>query len=529
MVMVMGTAMRLKRPLKPRVHNYGFRVETFKISRLSVALGLTAFSVAVHCETPRFETSLTVSETFTDNADATKHGRSDWITEISPTVSIRGSGGHVTGSLDASFRNLLYAKDGSNNSSFLALNGNAQVEAIDDSLFIDIASSISRNNLSSFSGRPQWDNQNTSSQSEIRYLSVSPRWVGRIGKSDAQFSLNYNGQALSYGSNMSNQSMGTFHARLFNPTAGERFGWSIDYTTSDNSYPDSNQQNVTDSNLTGTLTFYATPLVSLRLIVGTEENNYMTGQDESGTVTGYGFNWRPTPRTNVDGTLEHHVYGDTYDFHLSHRQALAAYNLAITRDITSAYQTATNSLGSYYYNLFSSSLISQFPDPVQRDQATRELMKALGIPVGGSFGNFATNAFFVDQRIQAGFSLVGARHSLALSIYRSDRTKTNSGDTIFNSSDDFANNDNIKSWGWTVSLSHKLAPTSSLNGALYWSNSEGTGGGPSQDSRNKGLTLGYNKQLTAKTSGTVMFRHETSSGNDGFTENAVTASLFRAF
>ncbi len=322
--------------------------------------------------------------------------------------------------------------------------------------------------------------------------------------------------------------MVTFHGRIFNPTAGERFGWSVDYVASDNTYQNSNQQNVNDSSLTGTLTYYATPLVSLRFIVGTEKNNYMTGQDENGTVTGYGFNWRPTPRTNIDGIFEHHVYGNTYDVKLSHRLALAAVDLSASRDITSAYQTATNSSSSYYYRLFSSSLVSQYPDPIQRDQATRELMKASGIPTFGSFGNFATNAFFVDQRIQGGVTLIGARHSLGLQFYHSEQTKTNSNVQL-SSSDDFANNDDIKSWGTTISVSHQLTPSSSLNGALYWSKSEGSGGGPSQDSRNKGVTLGYSRQLGAKTSGSVTFRHEATTGDNGFNENAVTASLTRSF
>lgn len=493
-----------------------------------MAMVVVVLPSVARSESPRFETSLSVMETYTDNADATKNGNSDWITEVTPTISIRRSTGHVTGSLYASLRNALYANDGSQSTSFVTLSGNGHVEAIDDSLFIDIRSSISRDNLSSFRGRPQWDTQNTNSQSEVRYISIAPRWVGHLGKGDMEFSVSYDGQALSYGSNMSNQSMGTFRARLFNPTAGERFGWSIDYSKADNAYHDSNQQNVSDTSLTGTLTFYVSPQVSLRGIIGTEKNNYMTGKDESGTVTGYGFNWRPTPRTNMDGTLEHHVYGDTYDVRFSHRLALASVDLSLSRDISSAYQTATNSLGSYYYNLFSSSLISQFPDPLQRDQATREVMRALGIPTGGSFGNFATNSFFIDQRIQAGVTLIGARHSLALSMYRSDRTKTNNN-AVTNPSDDFASNDNIKSWGTTISLSHQLTPNSSLTGAVYWSRSEGTGGGPSQSSRDKGLTLGYSKQLGARTSGALNFRRETSSGDDSFTENAVTASLSRTF
>lgn len=485
------------------------------------------FSTIAFAETPHIETSLTVSETFTDNAQAAKNGQSDWITEISPSVSLRRAAGRVTGNLDASIRNLLYANDSSLSESFLTLSGSGKAEIIDNTFFVDVTGVVSRNNLSAFQGRPQWDSQNTSSQSETRYLSIRPRWVGHIGNSDVQYAMSYDGQALSYGSNMSDQNVGTFHARLFDPTAGARFGWSIDYNKLDNSYSQSNQQNVNDESLTGTLTFYVTRQLSLRLIAGTETNNYMTGSEETGAVTGYGFNWRPTPLTNFDGTWEHHVYGDTYDVRFSHRRALVAFDLSATRQITSSYATAANTLGSYYYNLFSASLVSQYPDPVQRDQATRELMKSLGVQ-GVYFGNTYTNSFYEDQRVQAGVSLIGVRHVLALSAYHSDQTTTNRA-FAFDSSDNFANNDNVKSWGWTVSLSHQLTPSSSLTGALFWSKSDGSGGVPSESNKDTGLIVGYNRQLGPKTSCTVNFRHESSSGDNGFNENALTASLTRVF
>jgi uncharacterized protein (PEP-CTERM system associated) len=484
----------------------------------------------VQAESPRVETSLSVAETFTDNASAGRNGESDWITEISPTVSIRRSGGgHVIGSVDASFRNLIYANDNSQNSSFITLNGNAQIEAIDDSLFVDIQSSISRDNLSSFRGRPQWDGRNADSRSETRYMSISPRWVGRIGKGDTQFSISYSGQALSYGSDLSGQSMGTFRARVFDPTAGEVFGWSLDYEYSENAYQDdSGEPDFYNNQLTGTLTYYVSTQFSLRMIAGTEKNNYKAGEDDSGAITGYGLRWTPTPRTIIDGTVENHVYGDTYDVRISHRRSLFAIDLGLSRDISSAYQTATNTIGSYYYRLFSSALVPRFPDPVQRDQATRELMRALGIPTAGSFGNFATNAFFVDQRIQAGLTLIGSRNSIGFSTYRSDRSDLDSGAQL-SPDDDFANNDNIKSWGWTVSANHQLTPNSGLNAAVYWSTSKGSGGGASEGSRDQGLRLGYSKQVGAKTFGSVSYFHEKSSGDDSFTENSVTASLIRSF
>lgn len=500
--------------------------------RLLVATGLVVAAQFCFAQSPHFQTSVSVSETFTDNADATRNGRSDWITEVTPAVSISRSSGHVTGTLDASFRNLVYVRDSSLSESFVTLSGRGQVEVIDDSFFVDVNSSISRNNLSSFGGRPQWDSSNSGSQAETRYFSLAPRWAGHIGTSDVQFSMNYNAQVLSYGSDLNQQNQGTFRARLFDPHAGSLFGWSVDFTKIDSGYQNGSQQENNDTSLTGTLVYYATKQLSLKGIFGTETNNYTSdGKDETGPLTGYGVSWRPSPATSIDGLVEHHNYGDTYDAKFNYRRPLSSYTFGTSRHISTSFDTATSSQGSYYYNLVSSSLISQYPDPIQRDQATRSVLKTLGITNNSSFGNFATNALFWDQRMDAGFSLIGVRHTLAFSGYLSNRDRIN-GNGVTSSTDDFANNDHVKGRGWTVSLSHELTPDAHLTGALYWSNSTGTGGGPDQDTRDKGVTLGYSKKLSPKTTSSLNFRHNSSTDSDSandYTENAVTAGLSHSF
>lgn len=482
----------------------------------------------VRSESVRVETSLLVAETFSDNAGAGRNGQSDWITEISPTVSIGRMGGRVSGDLNASFRNRIYLQEASRNSSFLSLTGNGKAELIENSLFVDMKALLDRTNLSSFVGRAQWDDSNTSSRSETRYVSFSPYWVMHPGGSgDLQASVRYSGEALSYGSGMRSQGRNALTANLSDPTAGELVGWSLDYNRSAHSYRNGGGD-ATDTSLQGTLTFNVAPQFSLRGIVGTETNNYRTGSEERGTITGYGFSWHPTPRTNIDGTYRNRQYGDTYDFKFTHRRTSSAFDLSYKQDINSSFQSATNTIGSYYYELFSSSLLAQFPDPVQRDQAVRDLMTALGIPTQGVFGNFASNAFFMEKRLQAGVSLIGVRNTLALNAYRSERQRANPA-LVTSPNDDFAANDHIESRGATLSLSHRLTPVSGLNAALFWSRSEGSGAGRARSGRHNGLTIGYTTQLNPQSSFTVHLRRQNSEGDNKFTENSIKASLSRSF
>jgi uncharacterized protein (PEP-CTERM system associated) len=143
------------------------------------ALLTIALAGGAWAQTYTVEPTLRLEETFTDNAGfgQEQDGKNAWITEIAPGISVRRSGRRVSGNLEASLRGLFYANDSSRNDAFLSLQGRGEVEAIDDTLFIDMNAAVGRNNTSSFGGRPQWDTLNSSSQSETRYLRITPRLV----------------------------------------------------------------------------------------------------------------------------------------------------------------------------------------------------------------------------------------------------------------------------------------------------------------------------------------------------------------
>lgn len=480
------------------------------------------------------EPTLTVTETLTDNADFGVDGKGGnaLITEIAPGISIRRSGGRVNGSLDASLRGVFATGDSARSDTFLTLQGRGEVEAIDDTLFVDLAAAVGRNNTSSFGGRPQWDSQSTGSQAETRYLRVSPRLVKRFGNGDMQASVRYSGEVLSYGSNLHDQGQGTLSVNVSDPSAGSLFGWSVDYSRGDGSYGGNGvgqtPRNVAQESLRGTLTYRLSRQFSLKGVVGRETNNIQSTEDKSGTITGYGFDWSPTPRTSISGLAENRTFGRGYDFKFSHRRPLSSWNVSYNRDISSSFQSASGSLASYYYDLFSASLLSQFPDPVQRDLAVREVLRSMGIPTGTNLNSALTNAYFVDRRLQAGMSLVGVRNTLALSVHRSLRNRLGN-DSVTSSVDDFALSEQIKSTGATLSLTHTLNASSSLNGALYWSKSEGSGSTDGLSSDHSGLTLGMTRKLGPKTSGVVNYRHQSSEGTLDSTENTVSASVSMSF
>ncbi len=80
--------------------------------------------------------------------------------------------------------------------------------------------------------------------------------------------------------------------------------------------------------------YNATPQLRLSAIGGYEQNHYPLSSSDNG-IYGVGFEWHPTPRTDVVGTWEHRFFGGAYLFTFDHRTPLSVWKVHISRNITS--------------------------------------------------------------------------------------------------------------------------------------------------------------------------------------------------
>jgi len=114
--------------------------------------------------------------TYSDNIDASSvNERSDWVAEIAPSLMMMREEGRFTGRLQATLRNVFHARESRRDTSFVELDGNGQLEAIKDRLFIDMDAATSRNNTTGLSGRSSQDFLATDSSDETRRFSIGPR------------------------------------------------------------------------------------------------------------------------------------------------------------------------------------------------------------------------------------------------------------------------------------------------------------------------------------------------------------------
>ena len=510
-----------------------------------VALALLAAEGA-HAQSYTVSPTLDARLTWTDNASGSgiggfggggggRNGGSDWIMEVSPGISMSRDAGRLNGTLAASFRNLMYASNSDRNTTYLALSGAGEFEAIERMLFIEADASISRNNMSSFSTRGSGDELDVNSDNETRVFSLSPRFEFRLGD-NTRGTARYRWRWSDSGNtSLANQNSGDWSFGLSNTEITDIFGLGLEYNRSSSSYGSASGVSGGSSTFKGggkeqeimraTLYAKATPELRLRGIVGRESNDYGDNGKQSNTVTGGGFDWNPTDRTTISGTVEKRIFGRGYDFSLQHRLARTTFFMTFGRDIQSSLDMVAGGglLDPLYEPLYNDPLlIALYPDPLMRRDAVLLILHRLR-------GDVLTNAYFVNRSFSAGVTRSLPRGVLSFTVSRSDRTRLGNADNLA-TEDDFRNFDAIKSNTATLSYSHRLTAQTSLNTSLSRTKSEGSGTAGADTQRTM-FSTGLSSSLGPNTTGALQYRHQRSDGDstglgsNDFTENSVTATV----
>ena len=125
---------------------------------------------------------ISVSETYTSNVFLSSTGkRAELITEISPGIHISARGGRISGSLDYSLNELLYARNSSGTRSQNALNAFGTMEVIDKSGYIDFSGVVSQQAISAFGAPTTNVTALNGNSTETAVFRLSPHMSGRIG------------------------------------------------------------------------------------------------------------------------------------------------------------------------------------------------------------------------------------------------------------------------------------------------------------------------------------------------------------
>lgn len=545
--------------------------------------------------TPR----LNLKETYSDNVGLSSGGGasgvqgSDFITEINPGVSVTGTGSHLKLNGSYTMQNIFYANNGSRNRIVNQLNANANAELLDDLFFVDGRASISQQNISTF-GAQSTDNINiNSNRTDVKTYSISPYIRHKFG-SFASTEARYTHNSVSSGfGGFSDSQQDSVDISLTSGSSFKNFGWgfNVNHQTIDYS-----QRKPVDSNrLSGNVSYAVIPEVRLTVTGGYENNNFLAsdntvstsgknqagafwsagltyivtpefslnakkghennfflasggqgggggsgGQNAGGDFWTAGFAWNPTQRTSIAANIGQRFFGDTYSLTASHHSRRTAWSLAYSEDVTSSRSQflipVTIDTAAFLDQLWSSSIT----DPVLRQQFVEAFINNNGLPSSLADSlNFLTNRYFLQKRLQASMSVLGARNTLVFSVFdmRRDAQSGQTMDSQLIGPSNLSLNDNTDQVGVNATWSYRISPRTNANVSAGYTQSSSH---PSNNKTNStNFRMSINKQFRPKINGMLEVRHNeqsnsasqfgSSQNGNGYGENAVAASLNMTF
>jgi len=471
--------------------------------------------------------TIAVMETATDNvALSNTQKQSDLISDINPGILIDGSGGRSKLHFDYQLHDLIYAQNSARNNTQNSLNAFGTLEALENWLFIDASGFISQQSISAFGGAPSSAvNTNVNSNlTETSTYRISPYVRGTLG-SAADYQLRYS-QSTTHTNTSSafNSNINELIATLKGVTALTNLGWSLD--ASGKTVKFENGVSNDDDRVRGVLAYALDPQFRVSLIGGREANNYLSVNKEGHTITGAGFEWAPTERTQIAASRESRFFGNSNSVSFSHRTAGTAWRYSESKDAT-VQPNQQSSAGPGVYNALAYTYCQSLEGTSSPSlSCVTGLASALMANVPGGF---LTSGVTLQHRRELSFAVLGVRNTVTFGATQTESEalsqKTGTG---FLSALGLANLQDIRQRGASISWANKLSGLSSLTGSFSRMVSTGTGT-TTLEMVQKMLNLSFLTQLGPKTYSSLGARRVVVDGTTTYSENALLFTLSHQF
>lgn len=462
-------------------------------------------------------TRVSVTETWTDNVRLSTAGESELVTEVRPGIRVDVNKARLKGFFDYALSGFAYAKSTSSNRNLNALSSNLKLEAIDDTLYVDVSGTIGQQATSAF-GTQSVDNTSlNANQTEVSTYRVAPSLKGNFG-SRGSYSAQYSRTISSSGTvGASNNSTNELTLNLKGDVGTRRLSWTLDFASQDVSF--SAGRSTESSRALLGLVYAITPLLELSGGAGNEVQNYTSTAKETNPVSGLGLTWRPREATKLSAVLLHHSYGDTYTLNFDHRTGLTVWQFSDSK--TTTLTPNLQGAGSAY-DLYFAQFAATEPDPVARAQLVNSYLQTYGIAPGSSTNTgFVSSSLALQHRRQLSFALQGKRDTIT---FIASQSESNRLDTLTQAVDDFTTSPTVRQDGWSANLAHRLTPDYTIGVLVSQMNSRGNLSAQSTDLRNVNLSL--TGKIGKKSTATLGMRKVDSTNSEKpYSESALTATI----
>ncbi|MCB1738676.1 MAG: TIGR03016 family PEP-CTERM system-associated outer membrane protein, partial [Gammaproteobacteria bacterium] len=339
-----------------------------------------------------FDTRLSAgwSETYTDNVTAAAAGgaSSEWVRQLTPGVSIKGEGRHLSLAVDYRLQDISYSGGAANDAQFHQLDATANVRALNDQLkfgvhvthsqqIIDEQGTVSNSNITA-----------TNNRTNVGTISLSPALDFRLGNyAVVQMSGGYDQVAYQTGVNPG----GANKSLALGVSSGTRFntlGWSLTTNASQDGASAATQRS-----MNAQLNYRVGAKTTVFAATGYENNDFQSADQTKGSIWSVGANWQVGPRTSLNASIGNRYFSRTYSLAMNHAMRRSSFSLNYNQSL----QT-TSSL--------------QIGQPVFDDTGT--FLVGFGVPV-------EQTDVFITSTLSANYSLSSRRAQFGLGFNQVNR------------------------------------------------------------------------------------------------------------
>ena len=490
----------------------------------------------------KFTPGITLSERYSDNVQLAASGaeQAEWVTEVSPSFSLRRQGARLKVNADYSLQGLLYAEGTNSNKMRHNLNGRANAELLEEWFFLDATARISHTPTSLANSGGLGDSVGISNTSSVGAYSLSPylkHRFGSIASVEARIALD----GVFIGDSTVTDT-GTTRYSL-NATSGNHFyplSWNASYTKTDNSNSIAAVTDTSSERAAVNARYQVNRKFGLLVQASQEKNNFtgataavrdyssygvgafytpsrrfsmdaLYNTSDNGNFLSGNVTASPTLRTTINASASKRAYGRSYSLGLAHRTRHSNWSLRYQDDLTTSQQQFLNYVGSgFYYDCPSG------PEPYQPGVAPSDPVNCTLKQVN-FFSQTQSNATYLAKNLIGTVSYTLRRNTWNLNLYNNQREFQNSGNT-----------DTTRGMQASWSLRPAVRTTFTLTGGL--SQTEESVSGRNDDHWNIGLVA--TRQFQPKLTGSMEVRHQERESNlagGDFAENSVAARVNMTF
>jgi uncharacterized protein (PEP-CTERM system associated) len=428
----------------------------------------------------RYESSIRVFGLGTNNVDLspTDQRRSDFITQITPSLALRERGSRTRLDGIVTVPILLYARSGGdNNTVYPSVDLSGDVEVIEDFFHVEGAVNVAQQFFSPFGPQPEGLTNATNNRYRTESYRLTP-FVRSRTPGGTSYELRNNNVWVNTPNapvNVANTRYTEWRGRAENLQTA--LGWRFDYDYTDVDFGNNSPQTTTQL-----ARFSPVYLVDPQLRVsasGGYEDNQFAFTSSTGVIYGVGFEWRPTARAAVIGNWEHRFFGSAYLFSFRNRTPLTTWSIDAARNITTyPQQVAALRPGTNVLSAVNDIFLSSIPDPVARQAAVEQFIRDRGLPtvMTGALSIYS-DQILLQESLRASVGLVGARNTILFAIFRlKSEPITGTGIPLPAGLNSFNNNTQIGgSVVWTSNLTPSVLLTASVDAYRTNANAPQTG------------------------------------------------------